>query len=442
MNRGSTGTPLADTPKESYERCAHRPLVESAAPFEQVVSVTSEVERRIRVLKFLSNFFIGGTERQFIYAANGLDRSRFAVEVGCLSREGPLLDSLSADVPVHTYPVHGSFYTWRSVASQLRLAKDVRKRQFDLVHTYGWYPNVFAIPPASLAIRPAIVASIRDVGAYMTAGKIQALKFVCILADCILANSNAGRKWLIQQGVKEEKIEVIHNGIVVQPRPDLQPIRRSVRKEFGIPAGTPVCACVGRVVSGKGMDFYLRAAHIVLERRRDVRFLMIGACSVDKNYQSEVESLAQQLNLDHRVIFTGQRQDVPDILREVDIVVHPSLTEGLSNVILEAMAAGLPVIATRVGGNPELVEDGRTGLLVRVEDARQIADAVCQLLDRPQMAHAFGQRGRQRVIDEFAIDRMLAKTEALYFRLLEGRLASIPRNQIHCDDHERNPFLN
>src|SRR5262249_12707639 len=245
--------------------------------------------------------------------------------------------------------------------------RDVRKRQFDVVHTYGWYPNIFAVPAARLALRPAIIASIRDAGAYMTATKIQALKFACRLADCVLANSNAGRNWLIEQGVTGEKIEVIPNGILVPPLTDSHDIGLSLRKEFGIPDGTPVCACVGRVVSGKGMDFYLRAARIVLERGRDVRFLMIGARSVDKNYQSEVDTLAHQLKLDDRVIFTGQRQDVPDILRDVDIVVHPSLTEGLSNVILEAMAAGVPVVATRAGGNPELVEDGRTGLLVRIE---------------------------------------------------------------------------
>src|SRR5262249_56052852 len=116
-----------------------------------------------------------------------------------------------------------------------------------------------------------------------------------------------------------------------------------VGEELGSPGGTPVCGCVGRLVSGKGIDFYLRAARIVLERGRDVRFLMIGAGSSEVNYGSEVEMLAQQLKLDHRVIFTGQRQDVPQILRDVDIVVHPSLTEGLSNVILEAMAACIPV---------------------------------------------------------------------------------------------------
>lgn len=397
------------------------------------VVVTSNGSNRIRILKFINNFYIGGTERQFVYAANGLDRSRFAVDVACLSREGPLIDSLSEDVQVHTYPSHGSFYSYRSILSQFRLVKDIRKRQFDLVHTYGWYPNVFAIPASRLALRATIIASIRDAGAYMTKTKIRALKFVCSLADCVLANSSAGRNWLIEQGVKEQKIEVIPNGIVLPRRPERASGLSPMRKEFNIPAGTTVCACVGRLVSGKGIDFYLQAARIVLERGRDVRFLMIGADSSEKNYPSEVEMLAQRLRLDHQVIFTGERQDVPDILREVDIVVHPSLTEGLSNVILEAMAAGIPVVATRVGGNPELVEDGRTGFLVPAENSEEIADAICRLLDQPEMAHGFGERARRRVADEFAIDRMLSKTEALYLRLLEQDLARSPATRIRCE---------
>lgn len=404
--------------------------------------VTSNDSNRIRVLKFINNFYIGGTERQFVYAANGLDRSRFAVDVACLNREGPLVGSLSPDVQVHTYPVHGSFYSCRSILSQLRLVKDIHKQRFDLVHTYGWYPNVFAIPASRLSCRPSIIASIRDAGAYMTNTKIQVLKFVCSLADCVLANSSAGRNWLIEQGVKEQKIEVIRNGIVLPPRSKGSSGPSPLRREFGIPAGTPVCACVGRLVSGKGIDFYLRAARIVLGRGRDVRFLMIGAGSSERNYRSEVEMLARQLRLDDRVIFTGQRQDVSEILRDVDIVVHPSLTEGLSNVILEAMAACIPVVATRVGGNPELVEDGRTGFLVPVENADEIADAVCRLLDQPEMAQAFGDRARRRVVDEFAMDRMLSKTEALYLRLLEQGLARSPADGINCENHERNSFIN
>jgi glycosyltransferase involved in cell wall biosynthesis len=388
----------------------------------------------IRVLKFLNHFFIGGTERQFVHVANGLDPSRFAVDIACHRREGPLLETLHQDLPVHTYPVHGSFLHYKSIRSQVRLMRDVRKLKVDIVHAYGWYPNVFAIPPSRLSLRPAIIASIRDAGAYMTPAKIQALKVVCAMADCVLANSEAGRSWLIEQGVRERKIEVIRNGIVVPRRVERPNGLGPVRKEFGIPEGTPICACIGRVVSGKGIEFYLQAARILADQRRDVRFLMIGAHSVEEHYRPEVEALAGKLNIGDRIIFTGQREDVPRILQEVDIVVHPSLTEGLSNVILEAMAAGIPVVATRAGGNSELVDDGRSGFLVPVRDAVQIANAVTRLLDQPEMARAFGERARQRVIDEFALNRMLSKTEALYLRLLE--------KPIHYRAHEANRFFN
>jgi glycosyltransferase involved in cell wall biosynthesis len=374
---------------------------------------------RIRILKVLNHFFIGGTERQFLYVANGLDRSRFAVDVACLRRDGPLIDSLSTDMTIHTYPVAGSFYRARSILSQFRLLKDIRARRFDIVHTYGWYSNVFAIPASRLAFVPAVIASVRDTGAYLTPAKIKALKIVCGLADCVLANSNAGRNWLVEQGVKEQKIEVIPNGIIVPPSADRMIHGGPLRQEFGIPAGTPVCACIGRVVSGKGIDDFLRAVRILQDRGRDVRFLVIGAQSVQRGYQAEIERLAKELNIEHRIVFTGQRQDVAPLLREVDLVVHPSLTEGLSNVILEAMAAAVPVVATRVGGNPELVEDGRTGFLVPVKDPEEIANAICRLLDQPDLARAYGVRARQRVVDEFSMDRMLSKTEALYFRMLE-----------------------
>jgi len=375
----------------------------------------------IRVLKFLNNFYIGGTERQFVHVANGLDRSRFAVEAACFNDQGPLLATLKSDIPVRPYPLNGSLFSRQSVAGQFRLLKHLRNRKLDIVHTYGWYPNVFAIPASRLALRPVTIASVRDVGAYLTLGKIRALGMVCRLADCVLVNSSAGRSWLVGQGVPERKIEVIHNGIEV-PHPRAGSADSgALRKEFGIPEGTPVCACIGRLVSGKGMEFYLQAARILADRGRNVRFLMIGAHSAERNYSSEIEVLASELKLHGEVIFTGQRQDVAQILREVDIVVHPSLTEGLSNVILEAMAAGIPVVATRVGGNPELVEDGRTGFLVPVENADEIAGAIGRLLDQPDMARAFGARARQRVIDEFGMDKMLSRTETLYVRLLERR---------------------
>jgi glycosyltransferase involved in cell wall biosynthesis len=323
----------------------------------------------------------------------------------------------------------------------LKLLQDVRKRHIDIVHTYGWYTNVFAIPASRLAMRPSIIASVRDVGAYMTPAKIHALKFVCRLADRVLANSQAGRDWLIAQGVNERKIQVIGNGIVVPAHAE-RVTAGPVREQFGIPAGTPVCACIGRVVSGKGIDDYLKTACVLRERGRDVRFLVVGGRSAEPDYPLQMESLARELNIENRVIFTGQRQDIQAILREVDFVVHPSLTEGLSNVILEAMAAAVPVIATRVGGNPELVEEGRTGFLIPPQNHEQMADAICRLLDQPEMLPLFGERARARVIRDFSIQGMLLKVETLYLQLVEQRLATAPANRIHLPDHESNSFLN
>ena len=116
--------------------------------------MTSLNTPRVKLLKFLSNFLIGGTERQFVHVANGLDRSRFDVEIGCLLRKGPLLDSLEHGMPVHEYPVKGSFYNGRSILAQLKLARQVRRSRFDIVHAYGWNTNVFAIPASRLACRP------------------------------------------------------------------------------------------------------------------------------------------------------------------------------------------------------------------------------------------------------------------------------------------------
>lgn len=382
---------------------------------------------RIKVLKFLNHFFIGGTERQFVHVANGLDPSRFEVEIACMKRDGPLLQILRPEMPVHLYPLKGSFYNRHSLWSQLRFAKDLRQRRIDIVHAYGWYPDVFAVPPAKLSLRPKIIASVRDAGAYMTPSKVRALRLVCAVADSVLANSGAGRDWLLAQGVKGEKIEVIRNGIEVPAKSDWKREGGGIRKEFGIPADVPLCACIGRVVSGKGIDFYLRAARILADQGRDFRFLMIGVVSAERNYGSEMEHLARELNLGNRIIFTGERRNVCEILREVDMVVHPSLTEGLSNVILEAMGTGLPVVATGVGGNPELVEDGRTGLLVEPRNANAIAHAITRLAENPQMARAFGEAGRQRIIQEFSIHRMLRQTEDLYTRLVE-RYGSMGRS--------------
>jgi glycosyltransferase involved in cell wall biosynthesis len=148
-----------------------------------------------------------------------------------------------------------------------------------------------------------------------------------------------------------------------------------------------------------------------------VHFLVVG----DGGSKPELEEHARRLGLERRIVFTGFRSDIPDLLSEAAISVLPSLSEGTSNTLLESMAAGIPVVATRVGGNPEVVEDGVSGLLVPPRDSAALAAAMARLLEDPDLALRLGRAGMRRVSELFSIDGSVHQTEHLYQRLVDGK---------------------
>src|SRR2546422_2295386 len=170
---------------------------------------------RIKLLKFITAFAVGGTERQFVHLTRGLDRSRFDVQIGCFRRTGPLLNEVGAlDIPISEYPTT-SLYSYEAVRAQLRLAQTIRREGVQLVHAYGSYPNLFAVPAARLARNCVSIASLRDLGLFSGVSKLKgaAQKLAFSFADCVLANSNAAGNWLLAQGVRPERVHVIPNGI-------------------------------------------------------------------------------------------------------------------------------------------------------------------------------------------------------------------------------------
>jgi glycosyltransferase involved in cell wall biosynthesis len=152
-----------------------------------------------------------------------------------------------------------------------------------------------------------------------------------------------------------------------------------------------------------------------------VQFLIAGSDLSQPGYRLQLERLAGDLNLGTSVHFLGERSDIFDILSESDLFVLPSLSEGLSNVLLEAMIANLPVVATDIGGNPEVVEHGKTGLLIPPKNVDELTAAMMQLLQCPDLAGRFGQAGRTRVVTEFSLENMVRQTQDLYLSLLEKR---------------------
>lgn len=373
---------------------------------------------RVRLLEFLTFFYIGGTERQVVNLVRGLDRSRFDLHLACLGRRGQFLDEVeSCEIPIAEYPTN-SLYNRTSWKQRLNLARYLRDNRVNIVHSYGFYGNLFAIPAARLARTPVIIAAIRDTGDILTRAQRWAQKTVCRLADCVLVNADAIRRWLIEQGYAPDNIHVIRNGIVLPEKPPREEAAR-VRRELGVPPDAPLIGVLSRLGRLKGIEYFLEAAAAMGKRARNARFLIVG----NGRHKQELEQCASRLRLGDRVIFTGFRLDVPAVLSALDISVLPSLSEGLSNSLLESMAAGLPVIATNVGGSREAVEDGATGIVVRPRDSDALARAMALLLENPDLAAEFGAAGRRRIAERFSLEKMVRETEALYLRLLERKQA-------------------
>lgn len=372
------------------------------------------LSERIRLLAFITAFDVGGTERQLLALANGLDRSRFDLRVACFKRSGAFLPELEAlGIPVVSYPIR-SLHGLRTMKEQLRFARDLRSERTQIVHAFNFYPNVFAIPAARLACVPVIIATLRDMGDLWTPMQRRAQRWVCRMAHRVVANADAVREQALKDGYEPEKVCVIHNGLDLAKFASA-PDHLHQREALGLPPHVPVVAVFSRLNNEvKGISCFLEAAARSALVHPDARFLVVG----DGPLRADLEALAERLGLGNRVRFTGFRSDVGETMAAVSISVIPSQSEGLSNVLLESMAASLPVIATSVGGTPEVVENEQSGLLVPPRDPVALGRAIGSLLDDPARAAALGRAGRRRVEQRFQLGRMVGETESLYDDML------------------------
>lgn len=390
-----------------------------------IAAVETGAAERVRLLKFVTLFGVGGTEKQVMSLAARLDRKRFDLSFGCLKLWGDLLDEVERQkYQVTEYPLR-SFYrphAWRQV---IRFASALRKSRTQIMHSYNFYANVFSIPAARLAGVPCIVASIRDMGAYMTPAQVKVQRFMCRFADRVVVNAGAIRDWLVEQGCPAQKISVIRNGL------DLSRYGRHsdglvLRQQFWIPPQVPLVVMLSRINPQKGIDQFLEAAAIVRQRCPKAHFLVVGEAFIntdgvfrpDQDYRRALEQKAVKLGVSDHMRFTGMRSDVAEILGAAAVSVLPSFSEGISNTLLESMAAGVPVVATSVGGTPEIIEHGKHGLLVSPGDSRALAEAICTVLEQPLLAARLSHDARERVEVEFSFDNMVRETEGLYEELL------------------------
>ena len=374
-----------------------------------------------RILKVVATLMCGGTENQFMTLGRLLDRSRFDVGFACLRPWGPFVDELrQLGIPLQEYRV-ATFRSVHALAQQARLARHIARDRIDIVHAYNFYGNVFAVPPARL-VAPVVIASIRDRSPYLTPMQRRVQRYACQFADRILVNAEAVKDWLVkEEGYDPSNIVIIRNGVDMK-RFEGAPAGDRLRREFGIAPHARLVVVASRLTRLKGIEHFLAAAAALKPRYPDVHFLIVGETSPpDPPYFDELRRLAASLRVADRVTFTGRRSDVPALLAAAAVAVMPSLNEALSNVLLESMAAGAPVVATRVGGTPEALQDGETGLLVPPADADAIATAVAQLLDDRELACRLGRAAHAVIRERFSVERMVHSTEQLYAELLSRK---------------------
>jgi glycosyltransferase involved in cell wall biosynthesis len=365
----------------------------------------------IGVLHVVDCLNVGGTERQLFELLRRLDRRRFTPHVACFKAGGELHPHLcELGLPPTVFPLRGSLAQPNTAYQIGRMALLCKRADIRVIHAHDFYSNVIAVAAASVAGIRCIVSR-RDLAHWLGGTQRRALRLACRVADAVVANAGAVAEQTERElGVDAGKIHVIPNGIDVAhfdlkafrtPEPPLPP---------GDVSRTRICMVGSMHLPDKGHGDLLQAAALLRDRGFAPEWVLVS----DGSLRARLEEQARALGLGDQVQFLGRRDDVPSILVRCDLVVHPSWAEGFPNAVLEAMCAARPVVATRVGGIPEVMRDGVHGFLVAPHQPAELADAIQRVLENPLAGHVMGLRGRNHVESEFSLDKMCATTERLY----------------------------
>lgn len=382
----------------------------------------------IRLLIVTDEMEVGGTQRQIATLLEGLDKSRFLPTLLYFRERSHLVDQVEqAGVETVQIRKRGAI----DLGFFLRLRRFLHRSQFDVVHCFSFSGELWGALALTLVGRGELITSIRGVYEWYRPFQWLVKTWVTRRSFCVVANSQAGADYARRRMKRAARvpIEVVYNGIATVPLSDDEE-RAGIRGSLGVGPSSIMVLFVGRLVDHKNLPSLIRALQrIDSASDHDIRVLVAG-----DGPERELLVRASAAMRAHRLSLLGERRDVAALMQACDFLVLPSKREGLSNAILEAMAAGRPVVASRVGGNVELVGHEETGLLYRGDDDAALADAIERLAADCHLRRRLGAAARVRAQQEFSREAMIARTERLYEKavgksgggsLAEGNMKSV-----------------
>jgi L-malate glycosyltransferase len=371
-----------------------------------------------RVLQLIGSYHQGGSERQAISLITALkNEGSFDVFAGTLNDEGILKQQVESlgfqNIPV--FPLN-SFYDLNFMQQVRSCARYLKANKIDVIHTHDFYTNVFGMAAATLARTPVAIASKRETAGMRSPSQEKLERFAFKRADALVVNSGSVKEYLDDGSILTEKIRVIYNGIdtsIFEQRQD----DTTIRQKLGLPLGNGIRLIT--IVANlrhevKNIPMLLRAAAEVLKSVKSTAFVIAGEGAL----KGVLEDYAAELGVADNVHFIGRCLDVPALLASSYVGVLTSTAEGFSNALIEYMAAGLPVVATSVGGAAEAVVDGETGYLIDSDDDHALAAKLIMLLQDKGLSEMMGASGRRTVEERFSAAAQLEKTISLYREML------------------------
>jgi glycosyltransferase involved in cell wall biosynthesis len=378
--------------------------------------------RPVRVAHVIHDLRAGGTERRMLAVLAGLDRRRFDPLLVCIDGLGELAGDARA---LGLEPVVLGRSRRLDARGIVRLARLLRSERVQVVHGWLSFANLFARSAGTLARVPVRIAGLG--GIVETTDRRRAARYALLeralapVTEAYVANSEALAESVRRRGDPTRKLVVIPNGVAIPP--ELAATERAhLRSELGVAADEPLIGMVARLDPRfKDHETLLAAFAALVREGRDVRLVFVG----DGPARERLEELAPSLGIENRVCFAGYRADAARVPAALDVSVLLTYSEGFSNVVLETMAAGSPLVVTDIPPNREAVADGVHALVVPVGDAEATTAALRRLLDDRHLAASLAGESKRRAMERYSLEAQAAATMELYERLLRGDAATL-----------------